>query len=138
MDKSVIAEKLESLRRCLARVSGATPSNQAALIANLDAQDIIVLNLERAVQCCLDIAAHLLSDLPDAAPKTMADTFTALQQAGVISPAVAERMRKAVGFRNIAVHEYQALDLAIVLKIATAHLDDFRAFAQAVVAWSGI
>jgi uncharacterized protein YutE (UPF0331/DUF86 family) len=46
---------------------------------------------------------------------------------------VAERMTKAVGFRNTALHAYQAIDWEIVFRIATEHLDDFRAFSRQIL-----
>lgn len=47
-------------------------------------------------------------------------------------------MKKAVGFRNLAVHNYDAINWAIVYALATQHLDDFKAFARAVVAVDGM
>ena len=136
MDRRVIDEKLESLRRCLARVEAKVPATAEQLAADPDAQDIVVLNLERAVQVCVDLGTHLLAALEARAADTMADTFARLQAAGVLDDATAERMAKAVGFRNLAVHAYAALDWTITHKIATEHLDDFRAYARAVDAWA--
>ena len=48
-------------------------------------------------------------------------------------PSVAERMAKAVGFRNTAVHAYQEIDWQIVFIIITKHLGDFREFARQVL-----
>ena len=62
----------------------------------------------------------------------MADNFAILQEANIITPALADRMIKAVGFRNIAVHSYQTIDWNIVYQICTRHLDDFRQFAKAI------
>jgi uncharacterized protein YutE (UPF0331/DUF86 family) len=61
------------------------------------------------------------------------DVFTLLEQAGRIDPNTAEAMRKMVGFRNVAVHEYQALVLPIAVNIITHHLDDFFKFSQALL-----
>jgi uncharacterized protein YutE (UPF0331/DUF86 family) len=62
----------------------------------------------------------------------MVENFEALKSLQLINPALSERMTKAVGFRNIAVHSYQAIDWNIVFQICRHHLDDFRQFAQAV------
>ncbi len=137
MDTDVIANKLEALRRCLVRLREKRPASADALARDLDAQDIICVNLERAVQLCVDMAAHVLSDRETAAPDSMADAFLQLQRHGVISAAIAERMIKAVGFRNMAVHEYQALDWNIVYAVATRHLDDFVQYAREIDAASG-
>ena len=134
MDSDVIAAKLESLRRCVERVRSRTPESAAELISDYDAQDIICLNLERAVQACVDIAAHILSDGECPMPESMAGTFDALERQGTLTRDLAERMRRAVGFRNISVHAYQALDWEIVFAIATGRLGDFVEFGRAVEA----
>lgn len=63
----------------------------------------------------------------------MGQTFDLLAKIGVINTELAIRMKKAVGFRNITVHNYEAINWQIVHAIATRHLDDFKDFAQAVV-----
>ena len=98
MDRDVVTAKLESLRRCVERVRARTPASVDALSASHDAQDILCLNLERAVHACVDIAAHIVSDSECAVPDTMAGTFDALERQGIVSRALAERMRRAVGF----------------------------------------
>lgn len=133
MDRDVVLNKLESLRRCLQRVQDKTPASVDLLIEDYDLQDIIVLNLERSVQMCVDIGLHIISDLEVPAPETMADTFSVLARADCLDDAVAERMIKAVGFRNTAVHAYQEIDWHIVYRIIAEHLDDFRDFARQVL-----
>jgi hypothetical protein len=62
MDQVILAQKLESLRRCIQRVEEKTPSNANQLIQDPDVQDILVLNLTRAVQLCVDIGSHVISE----------------------------------------------------------------------------
>lgn len=134
MDREVIDEKLESLRRCVERVRQKTPRSAQALLDDPDAQDIVTLNLTRAVQLCVDIGAHLIATQDRPAPGTMGQTFDALAEMNVLPVELAARMKKAVGFRNIAVHNYEAIDWAIAHAIATRHIEDFTAFAAHVAA----
>lgn len=79
MDRLIVEEKLESLRRCLMRVRQKCPSTVDGLIEDVDAQDIVTLNLTRAVQLCVDIAAHLVSDLDEVAvPNSTGELFEVL------------------------------------------------------------
>lgn len=135
MDRQVVNEKIESLRRCVLRVADKTPRTADILASDPDIQDVVALNLMRAVQLAVDIAAHVTVEDGHAPPATMGESFDRLAQRGVISSALAERMRKAVGFRNIAVHNYRAVDWQIVHTICTHHLDDFRMYAAAIVTW---
>ena len=63
----------------------------------------------------------------------MGQTFDVLATAGLIDPELANRMKKAVGFRNIMVHSYDEIDWAIVHTIGHTYLDDFKAFAKAIL-----
>lgn len=128
----IVEEKLESLRRCVARIEERRADSSAALAADVDRQDILALNLTRAVQLCVDMAAHLLTDTDQTAPRTMGEAFERLADEGVIDEPLAARMRAAVGFRNVAIHSYRRIDWDIVHAITHEDLDDFRRFAAAI------
>lgn len=133
MDSEVILEKLEALRRCIRRVESKRPEKLETLASDWDLQDIITLNLTRAVQLCVDIAAHIISGSEEPAPDSMGAAFDSLVSMKVLNKALAVRMKKAIGFRNIAVHHYQAIDWQIVFSICWKNLDDFKEFAAAIV-----
>ena len=132
MDRVVIHQKLESLRRCLARIRSKEPISLGLLQKDYDLQDIVSLNLTRAVQMAVDIGAHMVSAQMQAAPATMGETFDQLGRMGVISAELALQLKKSVGFRNVAVHNYNAVNWAIVFSILQGHLQDFDAFAKAI------
>ena len=132
MDQVIIDQKLESLRRCVRRLHERCPDTPELLSEDLDAQDIVSLNLTRAIQLCVDIAAHWLADQDDlGAPQTMGETFSLLAQGDKIPQELADRLRGAVGFRNIVVHNYEAVNWNIVFQLCHEHLDDFQDFARA-------
>ena len=132
MDKLVVANKLESLHRCLVRVEQRCPKSLDELVEDMDAQDVLTLNLSRAIQLCVDISLHILSSSNQPIPQSMADAFTGPLKEGVISVEIEGIMRKAVGFRNIAIHEYEKINWAIVYAIATRQLSDFKVFAKCI------
>jgi uncharacterized protein YutE (UPF0331/DUF86 family) len=129
MDREVIEQKLESLRHCLQRIEIKCPADAQTLATDADLQDIVALNLSRAVQVCVDIGAHLISGMEVPPPDTMGQTFDLLARAGVLTDALASSLKKAVGFRNIAVHSYETINWHIVHSIAKNHLVDFSEFA---------
>ncbi len=134
MDREVIDAKLESLRRCLQRLRDKLPTDATELALDPDRQDIIALNLVRAVQVSADIAAHIVAERGWPVPATMGEGFQLLAEHRLLTADTAQRMRAAVGFRNIAVHNYERIDWQIVQSILEYHLDDFDAFAIAVAA----
>lgn len=130
MDSELVTSKLESLARCVGRLRTKTPENVETLHSDVDTQDIIAVNLERAVQLCVDIALHCIAshrELP--VPETMADAFHVLASQHTISEPVARDLISAVGFRNLSVHAYDKINWEIVWKILTLHLDVFPKFA---------
>ena len=132
MDRLILSEKLESLRRCVQRVEARRTETTEALRHDIDRQDILALNLTRAVQLCVDAAGIVLADSEEPAPQTMGQAFDALARLGAIDDALAKRMKAAVGFRNIAVHSYQTVNWDIVFAISHGGLEDFRDFARAM------
>ena len=133
MDEGVVNAKLESLRRCVARVESRCPATADELAKDIDAQDIIALNLSRAVQLYVDLALHRLSASGQTTPATMGAAFDELAQIDTISNDLAQRMKSAVDCRNLAIHQYEAMDWRIVHATCTKHLDDFRVFASTMV-----
>ena len=132
MDKEVLQTKLEALIRCVHRIKDQNVSGLEELESNLDKQEIIILNLQRAVQICVDIGNHILLDYKTPTPSTMAETFKYLAENKIISAENAEDLSHAVGFRNIAVHQYENLDCKIIYAIITSHLDDFKTFVESI------
>ena len=106
MDRQIVNEKLESLRRCIGRIESKKPETVELLLNDADLQDIIVLNLTRAVQLCVDIGVHIIASSDERPPTTMGSTFDILQSLNIIDSSLASSMKRAVGFRNIAVHGY--------------------------------
>jgi uncharacterized protein YutE (UPF0331/DUF86 family) len=138
MDKEVAVARLESLRRCIQRIKDKTPPSSSELLDNSDLQDIICINLERAVQICVDLASHIIAESDMTAPSSMGQSFEHLHKLDLISEKLAKRMKKAVGFRNIAVHAYQEINWEIVYAIITSRLEDFVEFARAVSDAAGL
>ena len=133
MDTLIIERKLDSLQRCLARIRDKTPDSVDTLSKDLDLQDVLVLNLSRAVQICVDIAAHILSERQQPPPETMGQAFDRLVQDGLLDADLGERLKRSVGFRNLAVHNYEAINWAIVFSIATKNIRDFDDYAKQLI-----
>ena len=125
MENDVILRKMDSLRRCLKRLEEKIPDNWDNIEIDYDLQDILTINLERAVQLSVDIGLQVFVQLSVKSPDTMAGVFTRLEKEKILTPELAENLRKSVGFRNIAVHEYEDINWDIVNSICTGHLSDF-------------
>ena len=138
MDTVILIEKLESLRRCIRRIEDKKPIDIDQLKQDIDLQDILVLNLTRTVQLAVDIGSHIISQSEQTTPKTMGDIFAVLQQMGAISAQTRTQLKKAVGFRNVAVHQYEAINWEIVYAVCEQSIQDFRQFARETCHYAGL
>jgi uncharacterized protein YutE (UPF0331/DUF86 family) len=130
MPDDILLNKVAIIERCVARVRAVYGGDSANLLDHLTLQDSILLNLQRACEAAIDLAMHLVSARRLGIPQESREAFDLLREAGLLSPQLSETMRRMVGFRNVAVHDYRKLDLAIVQSILDRHLDDFLAFAR--------
>jgi uncharacterized protein YutE (UPF0331/DUF86 family) len=78
----------------------------------------------------LDLAMHLVRIERLGVPQESRDAFGLLAGGGLVDADLAERLQKMVGFGNIAVHDYERLNLQIVRSIVTERLHDFERFCE--------
>ena len=132
VESDVVLAKVGSIQKCLHRIRDVTHLRPESL-ADMNVQDVFVLNLQRAVQSSIDLAAHVVASEGLGVPKDIKEHFLMLQNGGIITAHLAGRMYKMVGFRNIAVHEYQELNISLLGAILTSHLKDIEDFYTAIV-----
>ena len=136
VERDVVLAKIATVDRCLKRIDEAQAPDSG--LRPIDAEDITVLNLQRAVQATIDLATHIVSTEGYGLPETVGESFTLLEQQGLITSDLAERLRKMVGFRNIVVHHYETIDPQIVEAIVRKHLGDLNEFSRIVVEHFGL
>ena len=130
MADDVTLNKAATIERCLARVRAETASPD--WVEDVTRQDAAVLNLQRACQAAIDLAMRRARTDGLGVPQTSRDAFRLLVESGSLAGDLGDRMQRMVGFRNVAVHDYQALSVPILRSIVASHLGDFEAF----VAWA--
>ncbi len=126
MPDDVILNKAEIIERCIERIKQTYNRDPAALASDFTIQDVVVLNLERACQAAIDIGMRWVRLKALGVPKDSREAFSLLSAAGHISEELAGSLRKMVGFRNIAVHDYRVIDFDIVRAIVVRDFPDFR------------
>lgn len=133
MPDDVLLNKAATIERCVARAQQEYLQDPATFATNFTRQDAAILNIQRACEAALDMAQHLVRKNGLGLPQSARDAFELLAAAGLIEHQLAESLKKMVGFRNIAVHDYQSLQLPIAISIITQHLQDFLRFSESVL-----
>jgi uncharacterized protein YutE (UPF0331/DUF86 family) len=133
MVDDVLLNKASTIERCVARVREEYTKAGDEFANDFSRQDAAILNIQRACEAALDMGQHIIRKERLGIPQSARDVFMLLAQATWIDTKLAESLKRMIGFRNIAVHDYQALILPIVEKIITEHLDDFLQFSKIVL-----
>jgi uncharacterized protein YutE (UPF0331/DUF86 family) len=133
MVDDVLLNKAATIERYVARVREEYTKAGDEFANDFSRQDAAILNIQRACEAALDMGQHIIRKERLGIPQSARDVFILLAQATWIDAKLAESLKSMIGFRNIAVHDYQALILPIVEKIITEHLDDFLQFSKVVL-----
>lgn len=133
MADDVLINKAATIERCIRRAREEYAADPSSFASNFTRQDAAILNIQRACEAALDMGQHLIRRERLGVPQSARDVFALLAQGGWITPGLAESLKRMVGFRNIAVHDYAAMQLPITIRIIETHLDEFLDYTQALL-----
>ena len=122
--KQVVQEKLVKIRNMMDRIEN-MDFTEEEFGEDLDIQDLLVFRLEQATEAAIDIATHIISAEKLPRPENLKGLFEVLGEGKILTGETAEAMVKAVGFRNIAVHEYDDVKFDIK-RVYGDYKDDVR------------
>jgi uncharacterized protein YutE (UPF0331/DUF86 family) len=129
MVDDVVFNKIAIIERCIRRIHEEYQGDLLNL-ENYTKQDSIILNIQRSCEASIDLAMHLVASKGLGIPQSSREAFDLLWEAGMIDEHLSQKLKGMVGFRNIAVHNYQAVNLEIVQGIIENNLADLLKFGQ--------
>jgi uncharacterized protein YutE (UPF0331/DUF86 family) len=138
VDRELIIAKADAVKKHVTRVKKKADIELPDFIKDADRQDIVLFNIQMAVQNCLDIAAHIISEEGYGVPGSNNDMFYMLEEHSYLETRLVEKMIKAVGFRNLVVHEYGQLDMERVYNIMQQDIQDLFEYLKAIFKKTGI
>jgi len=133
MHDDVLLNKAATIERCVARAREEYARDPATFATDLTRQDAAILNIQRACEAALDMGQHLIRRDRLGIPQSARDVFALLAQHQRIDATLADALKRMVGFRNIAVHDYQTLQLPITVAIIQTHLDEFLLYSKTLL-----
>lgn len=138
VDKDLILAKAGSVKSHLNRVFEKRDVELDDFIKDIDRQEIILFNIQTAVQNCIDIAAHIISEESFGVPGSTTEMLYILEKNGYLDNDLTQKMVKAVGFRNLIVHEYGKIELEQVYEIAQNDINDLNEYLKAIIKKLGL
>jgi uncharacterized protein YutE (UPF0331/DUF86 family) len=130
----VVRRKLIAIEQTVSRLQAWQPVTVQRLESDLLLQWAVERGLQVAAEALFDLGSHLLAGEFQEAVDRYADVPPRLAARGVLGQETSERLRGLAGFRNVLVHDYADVDLAIVAQ-GVQRLDDFTAFVTDVEKW---
>jgi len=130
----IILNKKESIELCIHQIR-----TYYALAINLSfeedylRQDAIAINLQRACEQCIDLANYMIKVKKLGLPRESRDSFRLLAKNHIIPADLADKLSRMIGFRNILVHEYQQVNVQLMVRVIERHLDDFVEFTDYIL-----
>ena len=132
VDHDLIIAKAGSIRRNLKRISEKGAVDLDSFLADIDLQEVISFNLHLAIENCTDLAAHIISAEGLGVPGSGSEMFYLLEENGYLSRLLTEKMIKAVGLRNLIVHEYDKIDLRRLFEIIHKDTKDINDYVASI------
>lgn len=129
---SIAARKIATIVRCVERARSERAQAGEKFRQDFTRQDAAILNVTRACEAAIDLANIAIRRHRLGVPADARESFSLLERSGFLSDELSERLRRMVGFRNIAVHQYQDLSLDVAESVIRDGLDDLLALAEAV------
>ncbi len=127
LEKDAILAKISIIKNCLNTIQKVTGLDPAKLDDYM-VEDVFVLNLQRSIQASIDMANIIIAMKGWRLPASYKESFKELFKQKIIDKKTFDQMSKMVGFRNIAVHEYQELKREILASILQNNLKDLENF----------
>jgi uncharacterized protein YutE (UPF0331/DUF86 family) len=138
VDHDLVLAKAGLIRRHLRRIKEKGGVDLEAFLSDLDRQEVISFNLHLAIENCTDLAAHIISEEGLGFPGSASEMFYLLEDSGYINSPLTEKMIKAVGLRNLIVHEYDKIDLKRLFEITLKDTKDINDFLASIFKRLGI
>jgi uncharacterized protein YutE (UPF0331/DUF86 family) len=138
VDPDIVLAKATAVEKHLKRIQERSAVSLDVFKQDKDQQDIMLFNLQMAIQNSVDLASRIVSEEALGVPAGASEVFYLLEENGYLDAQLTEKMVKAVGFKNLIVHEYTRLDLKQVLQIAQKDISDLKGFLQSIFTKLGI
>ncbi len=132
VDRDLILAKASSVKRHLSRVEEKLDTDFQAFLNDIDRQESMLFNLQMAIQNCIDIAAHIISEEGYGVPGSTGEMFSLLGEKRILDGDITGKMVKAVGFRNLIVHEYGGIELKQVFDVAQNDIKDLNEYLASI------
>lgn len=133
INPNLVATKISEVQQSLGRLNGISSKGRDVFLTDPDLIDSAKYRLITAIEAAISICNHITARKFKRVPESYSDCFTILQECGVITAELAERLGNMAKFRNMLVHIYWKIDDENIFDILTSDLVDFENYIKEIV-----
>ena len=129
----VIEDRIKKLQNYLEKLHELKTTNKKEFIADFRNSNSAKYLLQVSIECCLDIANHIIASEKFRSPNDYADSFRVLHEQKIVADSLIDRLIEMAKFRNRVVYIYWEVDEDLVFDILQNYLNDFELFIQSIL-----
>ena len=133
MDQDLLVSKTGTIERCCKRARDEYEKDPTTFVGDITRQDAATLNVIRAWEATVEMGDYVLAERGLGPAHDEREVMTLLADHGWIEAALAEDLKRTGEFCR-AEWDHQAAPLPALVTIIKRGLDDFEAYARALVA----
>lgn len=128
-----ISQKFIQLENYLGLLKEISKESEEAFLKNQIIIGSAKYYLQVSIECCLDVANHIIASERLRAPNDYADSFTVLEEKGIFHQQLGQRLRQMAKFRDRLVHLYGEIDDKFVYEFLKTDVEDIRKFRKIII-----
>jgi len=129
----VIENRIKKLQNYLEKLSELKTINKNEFISDFRNSNSAKYLLQVSIECCLDIANHIIASEKYRSPDDYADSFRVLNEQKIVPDSLIDKLVEMAKFRNRIVHVYWEVDEDLIYDIIQNYLNDFELFIQSIL-----
>jgi uncharacterized protein YutE (UPF0331/DUF86 family) len=133
MDNDLLVSKTGTIERCIKRARDEYEKDPTTFVGDITRQDAATLNVIRAWEAAVEMGDYVLAQFGLGTAHDEREVISLLEDSGWIAPALGEDLKRTGEFCR-AEWDHQAAPLPALVTIIKRGLDDFDAYAQALLA----
>ena len=133
VEPEVIENRIRKLQGYLEKLSQLARTDKKDFLSDFRNIESTKYLLQVSIECCLDIANHIIASEKYRSPTDYGDSFRVLHEHNIISDSLIGTLVEMAKFRNRLVHVYWEINDDLVHEIVRNNLNDFDLFVQAII-----
>lgn len=129
----IVENRIKQLQEYLEKIKKLARLDKKAFLSDFRNTESAKYLLQVSIECCLDIANHVIASEKWRSPKDYADSFRVLHENKMVPDSLVAHLIEMAKFRNRLVHVYWEIDDEMIFDIIQNYLKDFDSYIQAIL-----